>query len=59
MTAESAENMPLTPSECIDGYKNKGTIHLLNSLTSVSYKENVGMYREMQKSEWKFYVQQE
>ena len=51
MTAESAENMPLTPLECIDNSQNEGTIHHINITSSVSYNENVGMYREMRNSE--------
>ena len=52
MTAESAENMPLTPSECIDDYQNKCSIHSLSILQPECYKENVGMYREMRNCEW-------
>ena len=56
MTAESAENMPLTPSECIDDYQNKCSIHSLSILQPECYKENVGMYREIEKSEFSIFV---
>ena len=51
MTAESAENMASTPLECIENSQNEGTIHHINITSSVSYNENVGMYREMRNCE--------
>ena len=43
---------------CIDDYQFYASIHCLTNWNTVIYKENVGMYREMQKSEWKFLCDQ-
>ena len=43
---------------CIDDYQFYASIHCLTNWNTVIYKENVGMYREMQKSEWNFLCDQ-